>query len=49
MLRMPSRIHPKYQNPNVLAIGQGEAMDRKFKRLEAGGCQISDCFGGVRS
>jgi hypothetical protein len=49
MLRMPSRIHPKYQNPNVHAIGQGEAMDRKFKRIVVGGSQMSDCFREVKS
>jgi hypothetical protein len=29
-----------HENPNVLAIGQGEARHRKHKRLKLGGGQV---------
>jgi hypothetical protein len=37
--RKQAEVIQNHLNPNVRAIGQGEAMDRKHKRLKLGGGQ----------
>jgi hypothetical protein len=48
LCRAPAEVILNHVNPSVLAIGQGEAMQRKYKRLKLGGGQAYDRFGVVK-
>jgi hypothetical protein len=39
LCRRQAEVILNHENPNVLAIGQGEARHRKYKRLKLGGGQ----------
>jgi hypothetical protein len=39
LCRRQAEVIQNHPNPNVLAIGQGEAIHRKYKRLKLGGGQ----------
>jgi hypothetical protein len=43
LCRTQAEVILNHVNPNVLDIGQGEARDRKYKRLELGGIQAYNC------
>jgi hypothetical protein len=42
LCRRQAEVNLNHQNPNVRAIGQEEAMHRKYKRLKFGGGQACD-------
>jgi hypothetical protein len=42
LCRRQAEVILNHQNPNVHAIEQREAMDRKYKRLKLGGSQAYD-------
>jgi hypothetical protein len=42
LYRRQAEVIPNHENPNALAIGQGEAKYRKYKRLKHGGGQAND-------
>jgi hypothetical protein len=42
LCRTQAEVILNHLNPNVLGIGQGEAMHRKYKRLKLGGGQACD-------
>jgi hypothetical protein len=42
LCRRQAEVILNYENPNVRAIGQGEARHRKHKRLKLGGGQVYD-------
>jgi hypothetical protein len=42
LCRTQAEVILNHVNPNVRSIGQGEAMHRKYKRLELGGGQACD-------
>jgi hypothetical protein len=42
LCRGQAEVIVNHENPNVRAIGQGEARHRKQKRLELGGGQVYD-------
>jgi hypothetical protein len=42
LCRRQAEVILNYENPNVCAIGQGEARHRKHKRLKLGGGQAYD-------
>jgi hypothetical protein len=39
LCRRQAEVNQNHPNPNVRAIGQGEAIHRKYKRLKLGGSQ----------
>jgi hypothetical protein len=43
LCRTQAVVNLNHVNPNVRAIGQGEAMHRKYKRLKLGDGQACDC------
>jgi hypothetical protein len=42
LCRRQAEVNLNHENPNIRAIGQGEAMRRKYKRLKLGGGQAYD-------
>jgi hypothetical protein len=42
LCRQQAEVIQNHINPNVRNIGQGEAQNRKYKRLKLGGCQAYD-------
>jgi hypothetical protein len=42
LCRRQAEVILNHENPNVRAIGQGEARQRKYKRLKLGGGQAYD-------
>jgi hypothetical protein len=42
LCRRQAEVVLNHENPNVLAIGQGEVRQRKYKRLKLGGGQAYD-------
>jgi hypothetical protein len=42
IMQEQAEVIPNHENPNVRAIGQGEARHRKHKRLKFGGGQVYD-------
>jgi hypothetical protein len=45
LCRRQAEVVLNHENPNVRAIGQGEARHRKHKRLKLGGGQVYDHSG----
>jgi hypothetical protein len=41
--RQQAEVIQNHENENVRYIGQGEARDRKYKRLKLGGGHVYDC------
>jgi hypothetical protein len=44
LCRRQAEVILNHENPNVHAIGQGEARLRKHKRLKLGSCQVYDKY-----
>jgi hypothetical protein len=44
LCRRHAEVIQNHPNPNVRAIGQAEAIHRKYMRLKLGGVQVIDCF-----
>jgi hypothetical protein len=42
LCRIQAEVILNHENPNVRAIGQGEARHKKHKRLKLGGGQVYD-------
>jgi predicted lipid carrier protein YhbT len=43
LCRKQAEVILNHENPNVLAIGEGEARHREHKRIKLGGGQVYDC------